>query len=128
MLPSRGENPTQYLDENTKEKEKVEEMKKTYGIERGSHRIIIKHISDTTKRLATKLMACKLLRKCRKEEVPARVVTVATQCAEGTMLSWAPYLLNLFLEDCKDAQDLGTKFHYYFLLILITLIGWKEPQ
>jgi len=102
-LPSRGENPTQYLDENTKEKEPVEEMKKTYGIERGSHRIIIKRISDTIKRIATKLMACKLLRKCHKEEVPARVGAVATQCAKGTVLSWAPYFLNLFLEDCKDA-------------------------
>jgi hypothetical protein len=44
------------------------------------------------------------------------------------MLSWAPYLLNLFLDDCRDVQDLGTKFHYSWLLILIALIGWREPQ
>jgi hypothetical protein len=43
------------------------------------------------------------------------------------MLSWAPYLLNLFLDDCKDVKDLGTDFHYSWLMILITLIGWKEP-
>jgi hypothetical protein len=127
-LPSRGENPAQYLDDKTKEKALAEEMKNTYGTERGSCGIIIKRISDATTRLATKLMACKFLRKCRKEEVPVGVVAAATQCTEGTMLSWAPYLLNLFLEDCRDAQDLGTKFHYSWLLILITLIGWREPQ
>jgi hypothetical protein len=55
-LPSRGENPMQYLDDKTKEKEMVKEMKKTYGTERGSCRIIIKCISDATTRLATKLM------------------------------------------------------------------------
>jgi hypothetical protein len=127
-LPPRGETPTQFLDDKTKEKALAEEMKKTYGTERGSRRIIIKHISDATTRMATKIMACKLLRKCRKEEVPVGVIAAATQCAEGTILSWAPYLLNLFLEDCKDAQDLGTKFHYSWLLVLIALVGWREPK
>jgi hypothetical protein len=69
-LPSRGESPVQFLDDKTKEKALAEEMKKMYGTERGSCRIIIKRISDATTRLATKLMACKFLRKCRKEEVP----------------------------------------------------------
>jgi hypothetical protein len=55
-------------------------MKKTYGTERRSHIIIIKCISETTTRLASKLMACKFLRKFRKEEVPIRVVAAATQC------------------------------------------------
>jgi hypothetical protein len=36
-LPTDGENPTQYLDDKTKEKALAEEMKKTYGTERGSH-------------------------------------------------------------------------------------------
>jgi hypothetical protein len=59
--------------------------------------------------MATKIMACKLLRKCRKEEVPIGVVAATTQCSKGTTISWYPYLLNLFLDDWKDAQDLGTK-------------------
>jgi hypothetical protein len=77
-------------------------MTKKYGTERGSHRIIIKCICDATTRMAKKIMACKLLRKCCNEEVPSRVVAVAAQCAEGTTLSWAPYLLNPFLDDYKD--------------------------
>jgi hypothetical protein len=67
-----------------------------------------RRISDIATRMATKIMACKFLRKCRKEEVSVGVVAAAAQCVEGTTLSWAPYLLNLFLDDCKDAQDLGT--------------------
>jgi hypothetical protein len=69
-----------------------------------------------------------MLRKCRREEVPAGVVVVATQCIEGTSMSWAPYLLNLFLEDCKDVQDLGIEFHYSWLITLIDFMGWQEPR
>jgi hypothetical protein len=83
--------------------------------------MIIKNINDPTTEFATKLMACKILRKCCKEEVHAGVVAPTTECAKGTILSWAPYLLNLFLEDCRDAQDAGTKFHYSWLFILIAL-------
>jgi hypothetical protein len=103
-------------------------MKNKYGTKRGMRRIIIKWISDIATRMATKIMAYKMLKKCRKEEVPARVVTAATQCVEGTTISWDPYLLNLFLDDYKDDQDLGTKFHYSWLIILIEIMGWKEPN
>jgi len=125
-LPSMGESPTQYLDEKTKEKSLTKEMKKTYGTERGSHGIIIKRTSDASIRMATNAMACKMLRKFRKEEVPAGVVAIATQCANGTMLSWVPCILNLFLDDCKDVHDLGTNFHYSWLLIMIALVRWRE--
>jgi hypothetical protein len=78
------------------------------------------------KRMATKIMAYKLLRKFRKEEVSVGVVVAIAQCVEGTMISWGPYFLNLFLDDCKDARDLGTKFHYSWLIMLIAIMGWKE--
>jgi hypothetical protein len=118
----------QYLNDKKKEKALVEEMNNTYGIERGSHRIIIKRINGIATRLATKIMACKLLWKCCKEEFHVGVVMAATKCAEATMLSSAPYLLNLFPKDFKYAQDLGTEFHYSWLLMLIALIGWREPK
>jgi hypothetical protein len=126
-LPSRGENLAQNLNDKIKEKVLVEEMKKTYGTKRGSRGTIIKCISDAATRMATKLMAYKFLRKCCKEEVPTGVVMATTQCMEGIILNWDLYLLNLFLEDYRDAQDLGKKFHYSWLLILIALIRWKEP-
>jgi hypothetical protein len=55
-----------------------------------------------------KILACKLLRKCHKEEVSDGVVAVAGQCVKGTIVSWAPYILNLFLDDFQNVQDLGT--------------------
>jgi hypothetical protein len=111
-----------------KEKELSEEMKKKYGTERGSHGIIIKWISDIATRMAMKIMACKILKKFHNEKVSVGVVTVATQCAEVTKLRWAPYLLNFFLDDWKDVQDMGSKFHYSWLIILIAIMGWKEPK
>jgi hypothetical protein len=78
--------------------------------------------------MAAKILAYNLLRKCRREEVPAGVVVVAAQCAEGTTVGWAPYLLNLFLDDCKDVQDFRMKFHYSWFLMLIAFMGWREPR
>jgi hypothetical protein len=99
------------------------EIKNKYDTERGSRGIIIKQINEPTTRFATKLMACKLLRKCRKEESPAGVISAVVQCTKGSLHSWTPYLLKLFLDDCKDAQDLGSEFHYPWLIIFITLVG-----
>jgi hypothetical protein len=54
----------------TREKEKVlaEEMKKKYGTDRGTRGIIIKQINDAATQLGAKILACKLLRKCRRRK------------------------------------------------------------
>jgi hypothetical protein len=36
--------------------------------------------------------------------------------------------LKFFLDNYKDAQDLGIEFHYSWLLMLIAIMGWKEPN
>jgi hypothetical protein len=97
-LPIQGMDPELFLDDKTKEKVLAEEMNKKYGTNKGTRGIIIKRINDATTQLGMKLLACKMLRKCRREEVPARVVAVAAQCTEGTSMRWEPYLLNLFLD------------------------------
>jgi DNA phosphorothioation-dependent restriction protein DptG len=95
--------PMLILDDKSKEKALAEKMKKKYGTTRGTRGIIVKRINNASTQLGANILGCKLLRKCCKEEVPAGVITVATQCTEGTSMSWAPYLLNLFQKDCKDA-------------------------
>jgi hypothetical protein len=55
-LPSWREDPTQFLEDKTKEKSLAEEMKKKYGTERGSPRIIIKRISDAVTRMTIEVM------------------------------------------------------------------------
>jgi hypothetical protein len=77
-LSSMGESHVQYLDDKKKAKSLVEEMNKTYNTERGSRGILIKIINDTSTRMATNLMACKILRKFRKEEVHVGVFAVAS--------------------------------------------------
>ena len=101
-LPSRGMDPAHFLDDKAREKALAEEMKKKYGTDRGTIGVTIKRINDVTTQLGMKILAYKLLRKCRREEDPAEVVAVAAQCIEYTSMRCAPYLLNLFLEDCKD--------------------------
>jgi hypothetical protein len=116
------------LDTKTREKEIAELVKAQFGTSRGNMGIVLKEINDNVMRFENNLMACNVLRKCRKEEAPARGIIVVAQCAKGVMFSWAPYLLNQFLVDCRDAQDNGTEFHYSWLIILITLVGRKEPK
>jgi hypothetical protein len=103
-------------------------MKKKYGIDRGTRGIIIKWINNVAMQLGTKIIACKLLRKFCKDEVPARVIAIAAQCAEGTSMSWEPYLSKLFQVDYKYVQDASTKFHYSWLITLIDFMGWREPK
>jgi hypothetical protein len=106
-LSSPGMGPALILDDKLKEKALAEEMKKKYGTARGTRGIIIKRINNVVKQLGENILSCKILRKCRKDEVPTRVIAVAAQCVEGTFMSWVPYLLNLFQVDCKDVQELS---------------------
>jgi len=52
--------------------------------------------------MAINFLVWKMLRICHKEEVLVGVTVVAAQCAEGIIVIWAPYLLNLFLDDYKE--------------------------
>jgi hypothetical protein len=121
-LLTDGEKPEHYLDDKTKEKYLAEEMKKKYGTERGSRGIIINRISEPTMRLEMKLMACKLLRKCHKEEAPAGVIAATTQCAKGSLLSWDPYLLNFFWRIVR-MQGFRNRVSL-FMVDYIDSLGW----
>jgi len=74
------------------------------------------------------MLACKLLWKCRKDQVLAWVITTTKKCVESTVMSWEPFLLNQFLLDCEKSQDKGMEFHYPYLLILISFTAWAEPE
>jgi hypothetical protein len=76
-LRTRGMDLALILDDKSKEKTLAEEMKKKYGIDRGTRGIIIKRINNVMTRLGTKILSYKQLRKCRKDEAPAGVIIVA---------------------------------------------------
>ena len=67
------------------------------------------------------------MRKCRPNEVHAPIVSIAANCAKGYSYKWAEYIAREFLEDVCDAQEKGRPFHYSWLLVLIVLVGWREP-
>jgi hypothetical protein len=69
-LPTDGEKPEKYLEDKTKEKAISDEIKEKYGTERGNRGIWISDINDPVTRFSTRLLGCKLMHKCRKEEVP----------------------------------------------------------
>jgi hypothetical protein len=72
-LPIRGMDPALILNDKSKEKALVEKMKKKYGTDRGTRGIIIKQINDAMTQIGANILACKLLRKYRKNEVSASV-------------------------------------------------------
>ena len=77
--------------------------------------------------LTVELLACKLMQKCRPNEVPAPIVSIAANCAEGYSYKWVEYIEHEFLEDVHNAQEKGRPFHYSWLIVLISLVGWREP-
>jgi len=52
----------------------------------------ISNIKDKGVRVATKLLARKVLRKCHADEVPTLVVALAEQCMEGVQINWSKFL------------------------------------
>ena len=67
------------------------------------------------------------MRKCKPNEVFASIVSIVGNCAEGYSYKWAEYIAKKFLEDVHNAQEKGRPFHYSWLIVLIALVGWKEP-
>jgi hypothetical protein len=65
-------------------------------------------INDDTIRFVTQVLACKLLRKCCKDQVPAGVIEATEKCIAGVMMNWSTFLMNQFLMDCREAQEKGT--------------------
>jgi hypothetical protein len=103
-------------------------VKVQFDTTRGNKDIIIKEINDNMKRFSSKLMEWKMLIKCHRKEVPEGVIAVTTQCVKGMMFNYASYLLNQFLLHYHDVQDIGTKFHFSWLIMLIALVGWQEHK
>jgi len=54
-------------------------------------------------------------------EVPALVVVLAAQCAEGVHFNLANYLCSEFHANCREAQEQGKTFHYMWILLLIIM-------
>ena len=102
-------------------------MKGRFGLMKGKRGYQTSRLQHQNIHFTVELLACKLMRKCRLNEVPTPIVSIVANCAEGYSYNWAAYIAKEFLEDVRDAQEKGRPFHYSWLLVLITLVGWREP-
>lgn len=83
-------------------------------------------IEDHTLRFTVQLLAGRVLRKCRPNEVPAGVVDLTLHAKDGKPYNWCLYLLNQLMDDCRATQERNQFFHYSWLLIIMAFVTWKE--
>lgn len=62
------------------------------------------------------------MRKCHVDKMPAFVIALAEQCAEGVQFNWVQFLCDEFLTNCREAQEQGKTSHYTWLLLSILLV------
>jgi hypothetical protein len=74
------------------------------------------------------LIIGKLFGKNQPTQVTGFVVDLIGKCVESLHINWAKYLVNQLELDCREAQDQGYKFHFSWLLILITFITWEMSE
>lgn len=103
-LPCKGKDPVE-IARKSGDLGLVEVMKKKYKLEKNKRGYLIRNIKDKVVRIATQLLAGKVMRKCREDEVPVPVVTLAEQCMEGVQFNWAEFLCEDFLTNCKESQE-----------------------
>ena len=65
----------------------AEAMKKKYKLEKKKRGYAISDIKDKVVHVATQILAGKVMHKCRADEVPASVVALAKQYAEGVQFN-----------------------------------------
>lgn len=88
----------------------------------------ISSICDTTVKVAMKILARKVMRKCHTNEVSVPVVALVVYYTEGVQFNWSNYLHKEFLANYHKALELNKTFHYAWLLLLIVLVAWELPQ
>jgi hypothetical protein len=55
---------------------------------RGACGLDVASINDDTVWFMMQVLACKLLRKCRKDQVPTGVIATTEKCVAGVQMSW----------------------------------------
>lgn len=121
-LPCKGKYPTTIVGKGS-DLTLAESMKAKYKLEKKRTGYVISSIKDNVVHVVTQLLARKVMRKCRTDEVPAPMVALDKQCMEGVKFNWAKFLCDEFLINCCEVQEQGKTFHYMWLLLSILLVA-----
>jgi len=82
-LPCKGEDPANIADGKSDDLAITEAMKKKFKLEKKKRGYVISSINNPADKVATQILAGKVIWKCCMNEVPAPVVALAVQCTEG---------------------------------------------
>lgn len=86
-LPCKGKDPVTIAKGKGSDLALAEAMKMKYKSEKKKRGYTISNIKDKDIRIATQILADKVMRKCRRDKVPASVVALAEQCTEGVQFN-----------------------------------------
>jgi len=86
-LPYLGEDLANILEGKGGELALAESMKKKFKLEKKKRGYSISNINNPPVKVETQILARKVMRKCRANEVPAHVIALAVQCAEGVQFN-----------------------------------------
>jgi hypothetical protein len=86
-LQSQGEDPSLIFSDKKNEKALSESMKEKFHTIWGQCGLDVASICDPTMRFVTQVLACKFLRKCRKDQLPAIVIVKDEKCVEGAQMN-----------------------------------------
>ena len=111
-LPKEGPDPSIKFVGNYEDTKLAQSMKECFGLTKGKRGYQTSTIRHENIHFTAELLACKLMWKCRLNEVSALIVSIAANCAKGYSYNWAAYIAKEFLEDVHDAQEKGIPFHY----------------
>lgn len=77
----------------------AERMKDKFKLVNKPRKYSISSTTDLSVKVATQILARKIMRKCRVDDLSTLVVSLAAQCVEGVQFNWAQYLLSEFLRN-----------------------------
>jgi len=87
-LPCTGRDTAEIAGQN-RDLALAKAMKNKYKLEKKQRGYVITSIQDEGVRIATQLLAGKVMRKFFGNEVPPMVIALAKQCAKGVQFNWA---------------------------------------
>jgi hypothetical protein len=128
-MSMQGPKPQQLYPEKASECSLAQCIKEAYSeFKKGKRGYKVASIQDGTVCLDFQLIDGKIITKNRPTQVTGFMVDLAGKCVEGMKMNWVSYLINELEKDCRKAQDQGYKFHFSWLLVLITFFSWKMSK
>jgi hypothetical protein len=99
----------------------TQRIKDTYSdVEKGKWGYNVASIQNGTVHLYFHLITGNIVRKNIPTQFMGFFIDLARKCIEGMQMNWASYLVNQLEKDFCEVQDQGYKFHFSWLLILIS--------